>query len=179
MNKSFLPKKHKKLVEDIFGHLSILLTKHGACYPTYFIIKDDKLNPVFINYEKNKDNSITFDVKNSGKIIIKLAEEVNAEAILFASQHFIMEIKKENSLILESVLSRKIEPEDIPGSKQHLTITYINYSGDQTSLIGEILKDPKGTLYTLTEKWNENPKLPWLTSWKYEKEKGIENAAKI
>jgi hypothetical protein len=154
--------KHRELVEDVFGKVSMSLAESGKIIPLFILIlPDQSLLPIIVG------NGEEIDLKLYSSGAINAAQEMDADAIIFiCEQYMVSKIKGDPDL--QPLLDGGIKPSEHPDKEDYLTIIYMEKDGNCESLVSKIKRDLAGTRYAVDFEWLEHSVTNMLTSWSIE-----------
>lgn len=152
--------KHKELVEDIFGKVSMSLAESGVITPLYImILNDGSLLPIIIG---NGEESIDLKLYASGAV--NAAQEMDAAAMLFVCEQYMVSSSKDDPS-MQALLNGTIRASEHPNKEEYLAIVYMDKEGNCESLISKIQKDLAGRRYAVEFEWIEASMTNMLVPW--------------
>lgn len=152
--------KHREIVEDMFSKLSMVLTEKGPIPPLYaMILQDDSVVPIVVTIEEG----LSLDEYASSAI--NAAHEANAEALLLLCRQNIVTRTKDDPDV-DLLMKGLLRPSQMPDKNEYLTIVYMASDGYCNSIISKIIKDIKGTPYTVDFEWLGGSVTNYMIPWK-------------
>lgn len=161
--KEGIDKSHINLAHGIFNSSCMSLNESGQLEPIFFLLSDKQFSPIVLN----SDTKNHIDIESYASLVINLADEQNAEAIIFVSEQW--QVKRDSTdEEAEKFEQGKMCPSLDPNRQEVLTLLYLTSKGKIQTLIGEIERTPDNTPFVRESSWVEvrNISFPFLQPWR-------------
>jgi len=154
---------HKRLAHGIFNSSCIDLNESGQLSPLFFLINDKKFSPILIR----QDSKNHIDIEAYASMVINLADEQDAEAIIFVSEQWTVK-RNLSDKEAEEFQQGKLLPSLDPNRQEVLTLLYLTSKGKLQILIGEIERTPDNTPFVRESSWEDarHISIPFLQPWR-------------
>jgi hypothetical protein len=123
------------------------------------ILQDESVIPIVVTTEEG----LAFDEYAASAI--NAAHETNAEALLLLCRQNMVTREKDDPDV-DLLMKGLLRPSQMPDKDEYLTIVYMASDGYCNSIISKILKDIKGTPYTVDFEWLGGSMTNYIVPWK-------------
>jgi hypothetical protein len=151
-----MDQEEKEMSEEVFNGASMVLADQGRVTPVYLIVKDKLMNPVVGH------PGIT--AQQLASSAVNIAHEINADAIVLVCEQWMVKMKK-GTKEAQDYLDGTKRPSESPDAKSYLTLTYMEKTGEASSLIGKIHTSLNGVNFIRDSKWIDDTATNMITPW--------------
>jgi len=141
-------KWHKEMAQSIFDSSCMTLTETGQMLPAFFLLKKDEFMPMLADVKILEKMGI----QGYASSVVNVADETNAEAIMFISEQWMIKRKMDDEDIDKFEKGKKIPSLD-PDRQEILTLIYVTKDGQMRTLMGEIQRQIDNTPFIRESEW--------------------------